>query len=346
MSSRKREPFPDDDLKRRTTAPYDELEDEIREKEEYLAKLDANRGKKPSPIEEPKKMPEPPAKEPQKGIVSTFPTPLKMGDEVTIAGNDFTINGITYYGKGLDNDNHDPIDSRIYQTKIGEFDVEVQGVFQARRIIAFQNVIATNPLETISYLRVKFDGRAAVLSEVSLFFVGPPANLDAYQRDRSNRIVPITIDKGTISQDSGAVNKLAYVLYGDSEKPNIEKARALVGDLSDTSRVDVITDTSKTSAELEAEKFMRDKLREWGVTFPATLSGKALEDLYTAEHQKRAGQKMKRGIQPNPQVQLQMPSIAHPILPETGFRKYGSKILLVTLVGAGVIMYQRSIANR
>lgn len=322
MSSRKREPYPEKD-------------DAIREKEEYLAKKDAEKSTKTEPSTEPKK-----------GIVSTLPE-IKMGDEVTISGNDFTINGVTYYGKGLDNTVRDPIDSALYSTKIGDFAVEVQGVFQAQRIIAFQNVIATNPVETISYLRVKYAGRAAVLSEVSLFFVGPPGKLEAYQRDKKNRIVPITIDKGTISQDSGAYNKLAYVLYGNSEKASIEKARALAGELPSDSRVDVVTDTSKPSAELEAEKFMRDKLREWGVTFPSDLSGKALEDLYTAEHQKRvAVPGNKRSIQPNPQVQLVAPSITHPVLPETGFRKYGSKILLVTLVGAGVVMYQRSIASR
>lgn len=297
----------------------------------------------------PDKLPSVP-QEVTKGKISDLPG-INVGDEVIIAGNDFTINGVTYYGQSIDISTSNPVDSIISTTKLGTFDVEIQGIFQAKRMVAFKNVVATNPLETISYMRVKYSGRAVVLSEASVFFVGTPEKdgMKFYQRDRANKIIPPTIDKGTLAQDSGAYNKLAFLLYGNSEKENIAKARAMAEGLKEETKVEKITDTSKDSKELEAEKFMRDKLREWGVTVPDpdSLSGKALEDHYTREHQKRvAVPTKKRGIQPNPQVQLVAPSISHPVLPETGFRKYASKILLVTLVGAGVIMYQRSIASR
>lgn len=320
--SRKREAFIDDDVKMEG---------------KYTPK------KTTQPAAEKKEEKETPS--PEKGRVSTLPT-INIGDTVTISGNDFTINGVTYYGKALDNDTSTPVDSTTTQTKIASFEVSLQGVFQAKRIVAFQNVIATNPLETISYMRVTYGDRKVVLSEVSVFFCGEPGRINAYQRDKDDKIIPPTIDKGTISQDSGAYNKLAYLFYGDSSDGSIKKVKAALEGLPNETKVDKVVDTSKDTAELEAEKFMRDKLREWGVSFPATLSGKALEDLYTAEHQKRVNVSGKRSIQPNPQVNLREPTISHPILPETGFRKYASKILLVTLVGAGVIMYQRSIAAR
>lgn len=274
---------------------------------------------------------------------------IAVGDKVIITGNDFTINGKAYYGQAIDITSQ-PVDTTIVTTKLGDFDVEIQGVFQAKRMIAFKNVVATNPLETISYMRVKYSGRATVIREASVFFVGTPEKdgMKFYQRDVTNTIIAPTIDKGTFVQDSGAYNKLAYVLYGDSSQTNIDKAKKLVEGLKEESKVEKITDTSKDTATLAAEKFMRDKLREWGVISPNpdTLSGKALEDHYTIEHQKRVVVPGKRGIQPNPQVQLREPSITHPTLPETGFRKYTSKILLVTLIGAGMIVYQRSIASR
>lgn len=293
----------------------------------------------------PEKLPTPTA-----GKVSVLPT-INVGDVVTISGNDFTINGVTYYGQPIDISNSNPVDTTIVTTKLGQYEVEIQGIFQAKRMVAFKNVVATNPLETISYMRVKYSGRATVFNEASVFFVGTPEKdgMKFYQRNQANKIIPPTIDKGTLSQDSGAYNKLAILLYGNSEKDNVAKARALAEGLKEETKVEKITDTSKDSKELDAEKFMRDKLREWGVTVPDpdSLTGKALEDHYTREHQKRvAVPTKKRGIQQNPQVQLREPSITHPVLPETGFRKYASKILLVTLVGAGIIMYQRSIAQR
>ncbi len=278
--------------------------------------------------------------------VSELPT-IKIGDKVVISGNDFTINNTTYYGKSLDNTTPGPINSTTTTTRVASYDVTLQGVFQAKRIIAFQNAIATNPTETLSYMRVSYKDRKVVLSYTSVFFCGHPDALVAFQRDKDNRVIPLTIDKGTLSQDSGAYNKLAYLFYGDSSVQSISRIRKELEGLPSDVKVDVVTDTSKDSKEIASEKFMRDRLKEWGVSVDPGMSGNDLERLYTIEHQKRVPTKGSGKITPNPYVPLTQPIIAPQTqLPETGFRKYTSKILLVTLFGAGVIMYRRSIAAR
>lgn len=301
-------------------------------------------------------------------VVADLPA-IGVGDKVVISDTGYEINSKEYKSADVENTEVNIIKAAsqfIEVDSVGK--IEAVYSYRANRFFVFNQDIASNPARSFNYLTLFFDGRQATIENVPVFFISRVMSEDPitlrttpFLRDANNIIIPLTkdniISKSLEVHDKGAINKLSYLFYGNTDPENLVLVRSLLTntDLGVEEAKDTYKKDSEIAAEAANEKFMRDKLVEWGYTRKDVdmLKGQVLTDLYMAEQQRRAPPPQpsesassggsKNQITPNPPKGWPTPPvIKHDKLPETGFRMYSSKILMVTLIAGMYLLYRRS----
>lgn len=303
-------------------------------------------------------------------LVADLP-PISVGDKVVISDAGYEINSKEYKSADVENTEVNIIKATsqfINLDNVGK--IEAVYSYRANRFFVFNQDIASNPARSFNYLTLFFDGRQATIENVPVFFISRVMSEDPitlmttpFLRDTNNIIIPLTkdniISKSLETHDKGAINKLSYLFYGNTDPENLVLVRSLLTNtnLGSEEAKDTYKKDSEIASEMANEKFMRDKLVEWGYTRKDVdiLKGQVLTDLYMAEQQRRAPPPppsppsggssggSKNQITPNPPKGWPTPPvIKHDKLPETGFRMYSSKILMVTLMAGMYLLYRRS----
>jgi hypothetical protein len=310
-------------------------------------------------------------------VVAKFPS-LSVGDIVTISDEGYTVNGKFLKAVAVENtmttniiansitlDVPTDIVPPLYEA---EPTMKVTFSYQAAKYFAYEEDIVSNPLKSMDYMRIDYSGRFAVIEQVPVIFVSrviseSPIKLvtNAFIRDKNNKIVnptaTILLSNEFTAHNPGTLNELAYVFYGSAE--HADRIKLSSAEVSN----EKVEDTYMPD-ETKNDAFMREKLIGWG--YPASqvnaLSGQTLTDLYMSEQQRRAPKPPppspsadpsknasiiaangpKNQITPNPNRDIPRPPIIkHTPLPDTGFRKYAAKILIITFIAGGIVMYRR-----
>lgn len=331
---------------------------------------------KPQNIPTPVSDKEKPTPDKAQAGVSKFPT-LAIGDIVTVSDDGYTINGKQLKSVAVENtmttnivanpitlDVPADIVPPLYEV---EPTMKVTFSYQAAKYFVYEEDIVSNPLKSIDYMRIDFDGRFAVIEQVPVIFVSrviseSPIKLvtNTFIRDKNNKIVKptaaILLSNEFTAHNSGTLNELSYVFYGSAD--HADRIKLTSADVSN----EKVEDTYMPD-DTKKDIFMREKLIEWG--YPSSqvnaLSGQTLTDLYMSEQQRRAppppppspndpskpggtvaANGPKNQITPNPNRDIPRPPIIkHTPLPDTGFRKYAAKILIITFIAGGIVMYRR-----
>ena len=284
---------------------------------------------------------------------------ITVGDRVTISQSAVTVNSTTIKPIIVHNATSQTLETPQRRMRAGGYSLTASFKTSTFLFLAFDNAILTDPSVTDSFLTLSYAGRKTIINYVPVFFVGNVKDIsggtvnissEAFARGTSNTIISLdSLPLGLMANDTAYRNKLAYLFFNDATR--LSEVDALLSNESVENVV--VTDTNKSSDVATREAYMRQQLALWGIP-SADLTGSALTEAYEKErtHRTKAiNEADGKGVNDiasslptitqNPQRTLSPPTITHEKLPETGFRKYGGKILALTIIAGGIVLYRR-----